>query len=358
MILFKCKCGEELEAADDEAGHRLMCPICSRHVVVPRPGQDLVRENVAAPQSHAIQAPTAPSGFQDPADTSAAPGTQSSKSWASLVLGVLSFCLPLLLGIPAIIVGVMGLVEVRRSNGRMGGVGHAILGIGCGVVSSFLVLLLVPVVGKVRDDARATISLNNLKQIALAIDNHHEVYKAFPKQAISSADGRPLLSWRVAILGYIEEYNLYKQFKLDEPWDSLHNRSLLRYMPATYRLPTSSDQGEDFTTFYQGFVGKNAFFRASHLEKVTRADITDGAANTLMVVEAATAVPWTKPEDIPYEPDRPVPRLGGHLRWGFNAVLANGAPVRIDSNALSEQTLRNAITINDGRPLGPDWPFR
>jgi hypothetical protein len=76
-------------------------------------------------------------------------------------------------------------------------------------------------------------SVNNLKQIGLALHNYHDVYKSFPPAAIYSKDGKPLLSWRVAMLPYLHtsQGNLLKKFRLDEPWDSEHNRALIARMP-------------------------------------------------------------------------------------------------------------------------------
>src|SRR5438045_1511259 len=73
-------------------------------------------------------------------------------------------------------------------------------------------------------------SSNNLKQIALAFHSFHDTYGGMPAAAICDKAGKPLLSWRVAILPWIEEGALYKQFKLDEPWDSKHNKALLKKM--------------------------------------------------------------------------------------------------------------------------------
>ncbi|MBV9126015.1 MAG: DUF1559 domain-containing protein, partial [Planctomycetes bacterium] len=70
-------------------------------------------------------------------------------------------------------------------------------------------------------------SINNLKQIALAFHSMNDTYNFMPPAAICGKDGRPLLSWRVAILPYIEQQNLYNQFRLDEPWDSPTNKKLL-----------------------------------------------------------------------------------------------------------------------------------
>jgi hypothetical protein len=83
--------------------------------------------------------------------------------------------------------------------------------------------------------------------------------------------------------------------------------------------------------------------------------ITDGSSNTLMAVESGTPVPWTKPADIPYTAQRPVGKLGGFFRDGYNVGLADGSVRFINPARVSEQTLRNAITANDNNPLGQDW---
>src|SRR5207244_11694577 len=82
-------------------------------------------------------------------------------------------------------------------------------------------------------------SANNLKQIALAFHNYHDTFGTFPPAAIYSKDGKPLLSWRVAILPYLDQDALYQQFKLDEPCDSAHNKLLLDRMQPIYLTPVS-----------------------------------------------------------------------------------------------------------------------
>ena len=78
---------------------------------------------------------------------------------------------------------------------------------------------------------------NNLKQLALGIHNFHSAYRKLPA-ARTDENGQPLLSWRVAILPFIEQQALYEQFHLDEPWDSEHNLKLIDQMPATFTDPS------------------------------------------------------------------------------------------------------------------------
>jgi hypothetical protein len=195
-------------------------------------------------------------------------------------------------------------------------------------------------------------SVNNLKQIGLAMHNYHDVYKRFPAAAIADKAGKPLLSWRVAILPFIEQDTLYKEFKLDEPWDSAHNKKLLAKMPDVYGLPGTKGMPRN-ATFYRVFTGPGTVFPTTDGKPqpgLSVAQITDGTSNTLMVVEAGKAVPWTKPDELPYEPRKPLPGLGGIFKEGFHVVLCDGS-VRLFDRKANETNLRRAITAQDGQIL-------
>jgi hypothetical protein len=208
------------------------------------------------------------------------------------------------------------------------------------------------VAAKLREAARRVQHTNNLKQLTLGLINYADTYgRTMPPHAIYSADGKALLSWRVAILPFIARDELYKEFKLDEPWDSKHNKKLLARMPAVFRMP-SDQPGPANQTVYQVLVGKGAAFEG---KKGVRwpADFTDGTANTILVVEAAKAVPWTKPDDLVYQPDKALPKFGGHFRGGFYAAFAD-ASVRFISSKVKEKNLRATITRNGGEVIGDD----
>ena len=173
-----------------------------------------------------------------------------------------------------------------------------------------------------REAERIVRSATNLARIATAIHAYAEPRDwTFPTQAIVGADGKPLLSWRVAILPYIGEKALFARFKLDEPWDGPHNKALLEKMPRFY-APLDPKAGEKGATYYQVLVGGGALFEVK--DKVKIGDVKDGTVNTLMVVEADRTVPWTKPEDLTYSPERTLPRLG-QFKDGFVAATADGA---------------------------------
>jgi prepilin-type processing-associated H-X9-DG protein len=212
-------------------------------------------------------------------------------------------------------------------------------------------LAVVELVERVEGSSARIQSQNNLKQIALAMINYADSVGHLPAQAVFGADGKPLLSWRVMILPYIEQDALYREFHLDEPWDSEHNKKLLARMPKIYEMPGSPKGTTD--TFYQCFVGPGAFFEGKKGVKFP-ADFTDGTSNTIMCVEAAKGVPWTKPEDLPFDPEKELPKLGGQFPGGFNVSMCDGS-VHFLNNKISKETLKAAITRNGGEVLGSDF---
>jgi hypothetical protein len=203
-----------------------------------------------------------------------------------------------------------------------------------------------------RQEARAH-SDCKLKQIALAMHAYHDVNKRLPTAAIYSQgpQGAPLLSWRVALLPYLEQQNLYLQFRLNEPWDSPHNIRLLGRMPSVY----GADLGNapPGHTHYQVFTGPRTPFNGPMPIRITH--FRDGTSNTFLVVEADDAVPWTKPVDLVVADNAPLPRLGGLWGDGFLVAMGDGS-TRWVNRRVREQTLRLLIDPNDGQVIAdPEW---
>jgi hypothetical protein len=204
-------------------------------------------------------------------------------------------------------------------------------------------------------DRRA--SRNNLSHIGLALHQFHDTYTAFPGAAVLDKNGKPLLSWRVAILPYIEEGALYKEFRFDEPWDSKHNKKLLDKMPKLYAPTIQGKPAKPNTTYYQVLTGPDALFNpkwgggigmGTLGPRITQ--ITDGTSKTAMVVEAGEAVPWTKPVDLVYDAKKPLPKLGGLFKEGTHVVLADGS-VRFIARTAKVAALRALITPAGGEAL-------
>ena len=206
--------------------------------------------------------------------------------------------------------------------------------------------LLEPAVIASREAAMRSQGMNNMKQIALAMHNYLAVNQHFPPAAFRDKDGKPLLSWRVAILPFLEQQQLYNEFRLDEPWDSVHNKALIAKMPAVFRDPhedASNTNASYFMPTGTGTIGDSQ--KGTMIER-----IIDGTSNTIMLVEAKRDIPWTKPEDIEIDPDatKPLPRFGGHMPQGlFGLALADGS-VRGMTPSIDPDALR---TVHDRQ-----WP--
>jgi serine/threonine protein kinase len=198
-------------------------------------------------------------------------------------------------------------------------------------------------------------STENLKQIGLALHNYHDTFRQFPAAYSRDEQAKPLLSWRVHLLPFVEERALYDEFHLDEPWDSPHNRRLVARLPDVFRAPGSSAPAGK--TNYLGVCGEEMIFIApkSNDERplgCRMRDIQDGTSNTLMVVEASdkAAVEWTRPAD--YEPDesQPLEGLVGLRPSGFLGVLADGAVHFIEAD-IDATILMRLFKKRDGLPI-------
>jgi hypothetical protein len=208
--------------------------------------------------------------------------------------------------------------------------------------------MLQPVVQVAQQASGRALALNRLKQIGIALLNHHDVYKSFPAPARLDGEGKPLLSWRVAILPFIDEHVLYKKFHLDEPWDSPHNRPLLAEMPETYRCPLAKI-GDDHTVFLTPRGGGSVF---AGPEAISIRRIVDGTSKTIATVEVDDehAVPWTKPDDWDIDLDQPTAGLGGHFGDVFLSGACDGS-VRALQMSIDPEMLRCLITCAGREPV-------
>ncbi len=198
-------------------------------------------------------------------------------------------------------------------------------------------------------------SMNSQKQIALAMHNFHDSYGHFPPQALADANGKRLLSWRVLILPYLDQANLYNEFHLDEPWDSEHNIKLVARIPAVLKssgLPIEkAEPGK--TRFVAPLTKDSAFGRIGGGVRVQ--DMTDGTSNSLMIVEASfdKAVIWTKPEDVLIDENNPLLSIIAKDSDGFTACLCDGS-ARFFSKGIDTQTLKALLSISGGEVIDSD----
>ncbi len=184
------------------------------------------------------------------------------------------------------------------------------------------IALILPAVQQVREAARRSQSMNNMRQLTLAMMNAEVETGMYPTQNSYDANGQPLLSWRVHLLPYLEEEDLYNEFKLDEPWNSEHNLKLLDRMPATYQNPNSRSGS---LTQYLGVSGPNSPFHKG--EKIGFKDFVRGTSSTALLVEVNLdqAVEWTRPIDWQVDASNPLRGLGSVRPGVFLAGFADGS---------------------------------
>ena len=295
-ISFNCPhCGTSTQVADQYAGQSGPCKSCGNTIQIPHAG--------------------AYQGKPGPAPHHAA----SSSSSGTIIIVV-------------ILIAVIGTVTV-------GGV---------------LVALLLPAVQAAREAARRMQCSNNLKQVALAMHNYHDAYKAFPPAYTVDADGNKLHSWRTLLLPFIEQASLYDQIDLDKPWDAPENQPIAETVISNYTCPSGPDGMVPYTS-YMVIVGSGTIFEDENGMAIE--NITDGISNTILVVEVeGQQVPWMEPTDLSLD-QMQMAINGGSTESGSNhpggvmAALADGS-VRFIADTIDPNMLRNLITRNDGQAIG------
>jgi hypothetical protein len=214
--------------------------------------------------------------------------------------------------------------------------------------------LMVPAVQKVQVGAGRMKDVNNLRQLGIAMQNYHDQNNRFPPQdGKIGPDDKGGLSWRVHLLPHIGQENLYKRFKLDEPWDSEHNKPLVNLMPVTYASPLATDPAGQ--TRYKVFSSPEAVVYPGSKTKITDLINGDGTSKTVMIVGGGKPVIWTKPDDIEVTVDLTPAVLALPGQTGCNVVMCDGSEHWLDLARLTPKTLRAAITRAGGDTLGPDW---
>ncbi|MGD9647719.1 MAG: DUF1559 domain-containing protein, partial [Pirellulales bacterium] len=177
-------------------------------------------------------------------------------------------------------------------------------------------------------EAHLAQSLNNLKQIGLAMHNFHDTFGSFPPAVIRGPDGLPWHSWRVLLLPFLEQRALFQLYRFDEPWDGPNNKKLLDAVPAVYTDPIHGANKEHYT-HYAAITGPGTAFSAEGPQfdgqkpkfdggtSIRR--FADGTSNTLLVgsVSPAEKIPWTKPQDVVLGDEFPVPGKPGSFALPF-----------------------------------------
>lgn len=252
------------------------------------------------------------------------------------------------------------------SSGSSAGIIIAIVLVGFVVFAGIGVALLLPAVQAAREAARRMQCSNNLKQIALAMHNYHDTYKAFPPAYTVDTDGNRLHSWRTLLLPYLEQNPLYDQIDLDKPWDAPENRHLADIVIPTYACPSHPNEGTSYT-HYMVIVGssKNGedervpgpLFQGEQPPRMR--DVIDGTSNTILVVEVKDSqTSWMEPTDLSMDQMQMIINggstdPGSHHHGGMQVALADGS-VRFIAETIDRDTWRNLITRDDGVPVSLD----
>lgn len=212
-------------------------------------------------------------------------------------------------------------------------------------VVGILVALLLPAVQAAREAARRAQCQNNLKQIGLAMHNYHGAYGVFPPAYVADENGKPMHSWRVLLLPFLEQAALYEQYDFDEPWNGPKNRRLSQTIVAVYACPS---QGPPSTnTNYVVVVGPNTIFRDGQPARML--DITDGTSNTIMVIDAGnTGVNWLEPRDLDMNSALSV---SGRHPGAVNVLMADGSVRALPTGPRGTQNLQQLLTMDGGEAV-------
>ncbi len=192
---------------------------------------------------------------------------------------------------------------------------------------------------------------NNLKQIALAMHNYHAKHSQLPRAYWLTPSGERTLSWRVAILPFIEQQKVFDAYQVDQPWNSEANQLASNVTIPTYWNPGDAKVGKAETS-YMVITGPGTVFEEGR--DITFDDCSDGTANTILAVEVMGAgVKWGQPIDLDIR--TMIFKINGGGSQGIGSPWKGGAQVvfvdghvRFLSNDTLESTLRAMVTRSGG----------
>jgi prepilin-type processing-associated H-X9-DG protein len=297
-ISFTCPyCGKQTNVADQYAGQSGPCAGCGQKITIPGPLPAQTAEPVSAPPAR-------------------------SSSSGVIIAVVIAACL----------FGVL-------------------------VCGGVLVALLLPAVQSAREAARRAQCSNHLKQIALAFHNYHDAFGTFPPAYIPDEDGQPKHSWRVLILPFLEQSQLYDQYNFDEPWNSPNNLAVGSQAIPVYSCPSTPGGPGSTETNYMVITGPGTVFDDGNACKLR--EILDGTSNTLMVVEVCgTSVNWAEPQDLDASSiTYPLGSPGGtspasRHPGGLMVAMCDGS-VRFISNSIDPREFDDLVTKAGQEQVNP-----
>lgn len=265
--------------------------------------------------------------------------------------------------LPAVVIlAIWGCIFLSRS--RVNSLASVVI---VGLIVLVLIALMLPAVQPVREASPRTNCRNNLRQIGLALHNYHDAHGSFPPAWTTDANGRPLLSWRVLLLPFLDEAPLYAEFDLTEPWDGPHNRELLQRIPSPYVCPSSvtEEKRGETATSYVAVIGEETAWPGASPTRYP--DFRDGTSDSVIVIEYNANIHWTEPRDLSLDEAvallseaEPFSAHGHHSQtffqdhyYGRHFLIADGS-ARYASHHLDGDRVRAVLTIA-GDDVSREW---
>jgi predicted Zn finger-like uncharacterized protein len=358
-------CGAKYRVSDSAAGKSLRCKNaeCGQSIEIPefiaveddfadsldeaaadlgQPLSPVVRSS--SPGDQPLRAQYDDPRFDEPVPTSAAAVT-------SLVLGIFSVGCSILTGIPAVILGIIALVNINQSRGRLRGTWMAITGLCFGCLSPLLLVaaLLFPAIQAAREAARRAQSSNNLKAMGLALHNYHDAYMTFPPGAIVDKSGREHHGWQTMLLPYVEAVSVYNQVDFNVPWIDAKNLAPMQTQIPVYLAPGVAEVKDASGYALTHYAGNSEIFGKN--KGLRMRDFTDGTSHTILVGEAAGDFqPWGSPKNWRY-PAKGIhtgPDSFGRPNTNVATFLMADGSVRFIRDAVGREILHALATPGGG----------
>lgn len=349
MFTFACSsCKSRLEAPSEAAGTTMACPYCQHPEKVPQKVDPVPAAATAITTPEQVPLPLTISPEETGADVdrlskekfrpAAAPDLNVAKKPKRRFRAVV------LLLLLAAAVGV------------------------CATIVVVVITVVIPAVQKSQEAARQAAAkkqtIDNMRKVGLAWYAYEEKAHTAPSPRMNQPElktGATGLSWRVALLPYLDQKSLYDQFDLAKDWNHPRNQPMWEKRPTFYDSPWQPPTNTA-TTPFQVFTGPDTLFPADAKGALSLEEIPDGTANTILFAQAATPVPWTQAADMVLT-KTPVHGWQGVYNYGplplpqdrFFVVMADATVRMVDRRKINDDLLRQLINPRDGAKLQLNW---
>ncbi len=226
------------------------------------------------------------------------------------------------------------------------------------ILIALFAFMLLPPIQAPRDPCLRAGCQNNIRQLGHAILNYEAATGHFPPPFVADENGKPMHSWRVLILPYIDEQGLYDLYDFSKPWNHPNNLKLADKMPSAFTCPCDALPYSDRTTTYVAIVGETTLWPPTGTRFIQ--DVTDGISNTLMLVESESArTHWMAPQDLGYDEVVPVTSMGGTMLLETQhtgvavGVFVDGHTHCLNSACQAEK-LKGVMTVNGNETVDED----